>query len=75
MTSTDLLRRAQHLREQRTPFVVATVVRALRPTSAKPGDSALVLPDGTVEGFVGGTCAATTVRLAIRWRRKQAPTE
>ena len=63
MTSTDLLRRAQHLREQRTPFVLATVVRALRPTSAKPGDSALVLPDGTVEGFVGGTCAATTVRL------------
>src|SRR5262249_43485516 len=54
---------AQHLREQRTPFVLATVVRAQRPTSAKPGDSALVLPDGTVEGFVGGSCAATTVRL------------
>ena len=32
-----------------------------RPTSAKPGDEALVLPDGTIEGFVGGTCAESTV--------------
>ena len=34
-----------------------------RPTSAKAGDSALVLPDGTIDGFVGGTCAESTVRL------------
>lgn len=63
MTRTDLLQRAQHLRAQRTPFVLATVVRAQRPTSAKAGDSALLLPDGTLDGFVGGTCAETTVRL------------
>jgi xanthine dehydrogenase accessory factor len=63
MTSTDLLARADRLRAERTPFVLATVVRAERPTSAKPGDSALVLPDGTIEGFVGGACAETTVRL------------
>lgn len=44
------------------PFVLATVVRAERPTSAKPGDRALVLPDGTLEGFVGGSCAESTVR-------------
>jgi xanthine dehydrogenase accessory factor len=44
------------------PFVLATVVRAERPTSAKPGDRALVLPDGTMEGFVGGECAESTVR-------------
>jgi xanthine dehydrogenase accessory factor len=59
----DLLLRAQHLRAERTPFVLATVVRAQRPTSAKAGDSALVLPDGTLDGFVGGTCAESTVRL------------
>ena len=41
------------LRSGRTPFVLATVVRAERPTSAKPGDRALVLPDGSMEGFVG----------------------
>jgi xanthine dehydrogenase accessory factor len=38
------------------------VVLAERPTSAKPGDEALVLADGTMEGFVGGTCAEATVR-------------
>ncbi|MFD4607094.1 XdhC family protein [Streptomyces sp. NPDC058440] len=63
MTNTELLTRADVLRQGRTPFVLATVVHAERPTSAKPGDSALVLPDGTVEGFVGGSCAETTVQL------------
>ncbi|MGW3243447.1 XdhC family protein [Streptomyces sp. NPDC001070] len=63
MTNPRLLTRADELRHGRTPFVLATVVRAERPTSAKPGDSALVLPDGTVEGFVGGTCAESTVQL------------
>ncbi|HEX2771572.1 MAG TPA: XdhC family protein [Micromonosporaceae bacterium] len=63
MTSIDLFARADGLRAQRTPFVLATVVRAERPTSAKPGDRAIVLPDGTIEGFVGGACAESTVRL------------
>jgi len=59
----SVLTRVDDLRSGRTPFVLATVVRAERPTSAKPGDRALVLPDGTMEGFVGGTCAESTVRL------------
>ncbi|TDC96994.1 XdhC family protein [Actinomadura sp. 7K507] len=50
------------LRRERTPYVLATVVRAERPTSAKTGDRALVLPDGTMEGFVGGECAESAVR-------------
>lgn len=58
-----LRERADTLRQQRMPFVQATVVRAVRPTSAKAGDRALVLPDGTIEGFVGGTCAESSVRL------------
>jgi xanthine dehydrogenase accessory factor len=62
MTS-SMLTRVDALRSGRTPFVLATVVRAERPTSAKPGDRALVLPDGSMEGFVGGTCAESTVRL------------
>jgi xanthine dehydrogenase accessory factor len=57
------LARADRLRAQRTPFVLATVVRAERPTSAKAGDRAIVLGDGTIEGFVGGVCAESTVRL------------
>lgn len=63
MSRTDLLARAEALRAARTPYVMATVVRAQRPTSAKPGDSALILADGTLDGFVGGTCAESTVRL------------
>src|SRR5262245_23293776 len=61
--TTDLLARADRLRAQRTPFVLATVVRAERPTSAKAGDKAILLPDGTIDGFVGGVCAESTVRL------------
>ncbi|HEX6423084.1 MAG TPA: XdhC family protein [Acidimicrobiales bacterium] len=54
--------RAAELRRARVPFVQARVVRAERPTSAKPGDQAVVLPDGSIEGFVGGACAESTVR-------------
>ena len=47
----------------RVPFVTATVVRAAKPTSVRPGDAAVVLPDGTIDGFVGGVCAQASVRL------------
>jgi xanthine dehydrogenase accessory factor len=59
----DLLQRASELRARRMPFVAATVVRVQRPASARPGDAALLLPDGTVEGFVGGACTEATVRV------------
>jgi xanthine dehydrogenase accessory factor len=58
----DVAARAASLRAERVPFVHARVVLAERPTSAKPGDEAIVLADGTIEGFVGGTCAESTVR-------------
>jgi xanthine dehydrogenase accessory factor len=48
----------------RTPFVLATVVRAQAPTSSFPGDEAILLADGTIEGFVGGQCAQNSVRKA-----------
>ena len=63
MADNDVLARVEDLHADRTPFVLATVVRAQRPTSAKPGDRALILPDGSMEGFVGGSCAASTVRV------------
>ena len=59
----DLLAEVERLRGDRKPFVLATVVRVERPTSAKAGDRAIVLADGTLAGFVGGTCAESTVRL------------
>ena len=63
MIGASLSRRADDLRAARTPFVVATVVRAQRPTSVRTGDAAIVLGDGTIEGFVGGSCAEQSVRL------------
>ncbi|MGE0819556.1 MAG: XdhC family protein [Candidatus Nanopelagicales bacterium] len=62
MTTRALDERAESLRAHRVPFVHARVVLAERPTSAKPGDEAVITPDGVIEGFVGGQCAEGTVR-------------
>ncbi len=56
--------RAAQLTAARLPFVHATVVRAQEPTSARAGDDAVILADGSIEGFVGGVCAETSVRVA-----------
>jgi xanthine dehydrogenase accessory factor len=62
MSRANLDVRATELRNQGVPFVRARVVLAERPTSAKAGDEAIIHADGSIEGFVGGTCAETTVR-------------
>ena len=59
MTVTDT---AAELTRTREAFVQATVVRAQKPTSAHAGDTALVRADGSIDGFVGGTCAEASVR-------------
>ncbi|WP_104192886.1 XdhC family protein [Cryobacterium sp. Y82] len=53
----------RELEARREPFVHATVVRAVRPTSAHAGDTALVRATGEISGFVGGTCVEASVRL------------
>src|SRR5262245_63734345 len=53
----DWLAEADALARRGEPFVVATGVRCERPTSAKPGAKALIRQDGTVSGWVGGSCA------------------
>jgi xanthine dehydrogenase accessory factor len=63
MMSAAVSRRAAELAGEGTAFVTATVVRAQRPTSVRAGDVALVLGDGTIEGFVGGVCAQQSVRV------------
>ena len=57
----DVLGLAHALSEAGEPFVLATVVRCERPTSAKPGAKALVRRDGTVVGWIGGSCAEPVV--------------
>jgi xanthine dehydrogenase accessory factor len=59
----DLAARAAELEAARVPFAHATVVRAQHPTSAHAGDAAIVHADGSIDGFVGGTCAEESVRL------------
>jgi xanthine dehydrogenase accessory factor len=63
MISVEQTKEMERLAAERQPFVVATVVRARRPTSVRPGDGAIVLRDGTIQGFVGGICAESSVRL------------
>jgi xanthine dehydrogenase accessory factor len=48
------------------PHVRATVVRAEHPTSVHAGDAAVVHVDGRIEGFVGGTCAESSVQVHAR---------
>jgi xanthine dehydrogenase accessory factor len=62
--TTQIDDRIEELTRRRVPFVQATVVRAQEPSSARAGDRAIVLPDGSVEGFVGGSCAVGSVRTA-----------
>jgi xanthine dehydrogenase accessory factor len=53
----DWLAEAEALARRGEPFAIATVVRCERPTSAKPGARALIRRDGTVSGWIGGSCA------------------
>jgi xanthine dehydrogenase accessory factor len=62
MITPELSRRSRELAAAREPFVTATVVRAQHPTSVLPGSVALILADGTIEGFVGGACAEQSVK-------------
>jgi xanthine dehydrogenase accessory factor len=59
--------RAHELVQQGVPFVTATVIRAERPTSGKPGDKAIITVDGVMHGWIGGSCAQPTViRQALK---------
>jgi xanthine dehydrogenase accessory factor len=62
MIGPELARRSQELAAARESFVTATVVRVQHPASVQPGSVALVLADGTIEGFVGGVCAEQSVK-------------
>jgi xanthine dehydrogenase accessory factor len=55
----------ERLRREGRVFAVATIVRTVDATSAKPGAKALILTDGTLaQGWVGGGCARAAVSKA-----------
>jgi len=62
LSTVDPLAIALELRAQDVSFVLATVVRAVAPTSAKPGDKAVLTEQGLLVGWVGGSCAEPIVR-------------
>ena len=55
------LERSIELTDKGTPFAIATVIRTIAPTSAKPMSKAIILPDGTIEGWIGGGCSVNNV--------------
>jgi xanthine dehydrogenase accessory factor len=63
----EFFSKAHELIRQGVPFATAIVVRAEKPTSGKPGDKAIITADGTMHGWIGGSCAQPTViREALR---------
>ncbi|MFD0978403.1 XdhC family protein [Tropicimonas aquimaris] len=55
------------LRDSGRAFAVATVVRTIDATSAKPGAKALLDAEGTIlEGWIGGGCARGAIGRAAR---------
>jgi xanthine dehydrogenase accessory factor len=67
----SILEFALQLTQAGKPFVLATVVRCERPTSAKPGSQAIIQNDGQVVGWVGGSCTQPVViREATRLLRE-----
>jgi len=65
ITPGDLLEQAAALRRSGQPFVLATVVRSLKPASARPGDRA-ILHDNLQVGWVGGGCVHTSIEREAR---------
>jgi xanthine dehydrogenase accessory factor len=61
VTDRTLFDRAAELSAAGRPYVFATVVAVARPTSARPGAHGIVHPDGSIEGWVGGSCAQPVV--------------
>jgi len=58
----DFYDQVQTLRNAGNPFVIATVVRAEKPTSAKVGAKAIITEDSKLSGWIGGSCAEPTVK-------------
>jgi xanthine dehydrogenase accessory factor len=57
----DILDEAARLRADEKPFVIATVVAYKSPQSARPGSKAVILPDGSIDGWIGGGCVQPIV--------------
>ena len=57
----EFLNKAAELRSRGESFAVALVVRFAAPISGKPGDKAIIYPDGRIWGWIGGGCSQPAV--------------
>jgi xanthine dehydrogenase accessory factor len=57
----EFFAKALELTEKDEPFAIAIVVNSDKPTSARPGDKAVITAEGTLHGWIGGSCALPTV--------------
>ena len=64
--SEDILGAALRLRQAGESFVIATVTRAEKPTSAKPGAKAIITASGEWIGWIGGSCSRPSVEYEAR---------
>ena len=58
----DVLELLREYAANGTPCALATVVRCEAPTSARPGDKAVITSDGRLRGWIGGSCSEPVVR-------------
>lgn len=57
----QFLSKADELLRDGQSFAIAVVVRYQAPISGKPGNKAIVFPDGKIWGWIGGGCAQPVV--------------
>lgn len=65
-TVDDVFATATRLQREGRPYALVSVIRALAPASARPGDKAVVTADGELHGWVGGGCAQPAVIRTVR---------
>ena len=66
MNRHEWITQAARLQAADKAFALVTVLRALAPASAKPGDKAVVTADGQIHGWIGGGCAQPAVTKTVR---------
>lgn len=57
---------ARRFQQAGTPYALVSVIKALAPASARPGDKAVVTAEGDLHGWVGGGCAQPAVVRTVR---------
>jgi xanthine dehydrogenase accessory factor len=62
LVADEVLKEFSRLRAAGVTCCLATVMRVEAPTSAKPGDKAVITADGAMIGWIGGSCSEPSIR-------------